>query len=1332
MPKKEESDFMRATEASMAKVRRIASTTNVVPAKEVSKSAPADVRVSFEGRRSLGNSGAGPVSTVAATNTTSTNVNKTKRESGANAPFALPPPAISAEEKDEWEEKVKAEMQAATEQVWQAAEAWVDAEAEVEELEWRILEMGIGRYVGLIDAPIDVDGTDGGKIEVKSAKKEKLLLDTAFNNVEDSTYWAVRHADKPSPEKRSTRYSTPQQSDEYSSPQQMGPGSGSKLHSKLSSPDRKRSLTPTEALRKIEARLSAAELNRDRSVSEKVQKAQLVSNRVKMRNEKEAERLLHAGEALHSKLHSATQRHSDYIAVIKGRAGNENAKVNEVVTANALNSEMVSHQLQQKLEEVEAKILAANLRREQRLAGIIGSQKKKNSKKALQMSEYRLTLEKVKMDRWEKLQRRIEAVQERRRVRIAEMKRRAEDEEQKKDDDTAFFAPSDSLDPIAEYSITLKHYAHELRRSGASVHSGGEVGGIRQSISLHSSPVRKTIIHDDESDLNSVVVEAEGLFISPEWIEIPLEMYSDFKTASGLAHKLLTESLMKAKIRQARKDTYAKALSCLWAAEGLYHHYYTADLIGNDDPLKAVMEHLIARRKCAVDGEEREASSFNMYSGLICEIGVDGLFEHPQSIEKINFVLASIVDQLDHTAGFIAPDVSSSASHGHVAASVDNGSLLTPVGSDTGLVVSEIEAGNNGNSSPVFVASVFQPVDDFVSSGGLLLLTVFLSFEFGLLSAGGVDSTWLIDSKWFEIESKVLLSKASSVDLQAILRLVRIAIERIDNSILLACCGLHQVLGEMALYISLIIYRGRCENITFRSSEHPSTQKLQEILGEVLTLWALVIEKMILMTKTSVTQTLQLFSLIVPGRVGSSLLLGSSATGSPAIPAASIGKSGVSSSVGAATSTADHVHSSENGDGGTLKRQLDDILVSYFHYTLLCQDIANFFTSVHVAVLSVQLSIEESFSSWKNNSVPTGEGRVLPKACNAAFLRMITGAVEYVTALTVFVRWSKEHPNVAYHTHAKHWWSLMRKANIMQFLYGSLILSTKQFFLSFYCHGGSLTVHDIDVLLHTSLALLKAIFALMMVDAEIFKQLSSSQKVSFLFHLHILLLVLTKLVDYGKEGITDKALQPTLGELTEDALHQSKQWTESTLQQLLFLLTLISERDVHARRLFGERHNLEEASKLEEHMRQVLLSTEVFSTSTTSSSSLFYALCHLPARYFKLSRTKHSLCTCIISACMELEQHVQMVKQAGRERYIQKFVEYMIREFDAVNLDQATVGGVSEAAAADNSTTIKDKDREEGDDDHRLQRQERIRRCLTLIPEDYWKTVIQLVWSKES
>lgn len=44
--------------------------------------------------------------------------------------------------------------------------------------------------------------------------------------------------------------------------------------------------------------------------------------------------------------------------------------MNEVIFINSLNSEGIAEQLQQKLEEVEARILAASERRQQRLAGI--------------------------------------------------------------------------------------------------------------------------------------------------------------------------------------------------------------------------------------------------------------------------------------------------------------------------------------------------------------------------------------------------------------------------------------------------------------------------------------------------------------------------------------------------------------------------------------------------------------------------------------------------------------------------------------------------------------------------------------------------------------------------------------------------------------------------------------------------------------------------------------------------------------------------------------------------------------------------------------------------
>lgn len=353
----------------------------------------------------------------------------------------------------------------------------------------------------------------------------------------------------------------------------------------------------------------------------------------------------------------------------------------------------------------------------------------------------------------------------------------------------------------------------------------------------------------------------------------------------------------------------------------------------------------------------------------------------------------------------------------------------------------------------------------------------------------------------------------------------------------------------------------------------------------------------------------------------------------------------------------------------------------------------------------------------------------------------------------------------------------------MQFLYGSFVLATKHFFLTLYCQSASSTatataaaagagvnatlpIVDVEVVLQTSLALMKAIFAMMMVDAEVFKQLASGQKASFLYHAHVLLVLVTKVMDYGKEGITDEALQPCLGDLSDEVLQQTKQWAESALQQLLLVLTLISVRDVEARRAFGDRHALEEASKMEEYMKWALsepvavtatvdatasgtaqqppttmtaMATAGATTAAANASlpSLFVALCHLPSRFFKASRTKHSVCTCIISACMELEHHVQIVRQAGRERYLQKFVEYMLREFDATLATPASLTVVEEAgegatanvatAAAAAAAALGDV----GDEDHRVQRQERVQRCLTLIPEEYWTTVIRLVWVKE-
>ena len=197
------------------------------------------------------------------------------------------------------------------------------------------------------------------------------------------------------------------------------------LHDKLSSPDRRRSCSPTEAKRRQEAKQLLAEVNRDRVVNEKKQKAMVSWNRAKLIGEKEAQRLVQAEQALEDRLRVADKRHDEYIKFIKGKAGNENAKVSEVAFINSINSEGVAEQLQHKLEEVEARILAAAQRRQEKIQAITIQRKRKEKQKTEQMSELRLHLEQIKMERWQKLQSRLNSVNQRRLARLAEMKRRS-------------------------------------------------------------------------------------------------------------------------------------------------------------------------------------------------------------------------------------------------------------------------------------------------------------------------------------------------------------------------------------------------------------------------------------------------------------------------------------------------------------------------------------------------------------------------------------------------------------------------------------------------------------------------------------------------------------------------------------------------------------------------------------------------------------------------------------------------------------------------------------------------------------------------------------------
>lgn len=218
-------------------------------------------------------------------------------------------------------------------------------------------------------------------------------------------------------------WSTPQ-SHNRSSSNSSSCGSVRSLHDKLSSPDRRRSVSPGEAKRRQEAKQLAAEYNRDRSLDERKQKALISWNRVKLHSEKEVQRLADAQQSLADRLNDAEKRHEDYIKLIKGKAGNENAKVSEVAFINSLNTEGIAQELQSKLEEIEARVLAAEMRRQERLEGITVKKKEKSCRKSMQMTALRYKLEQDKMDRWSKLQTRLNTVNQRRELRFAEIKRR--------------------------------------------------------------------------------------------------------------------------------------------------------------------------------------------------------------------------------------------------------------------------------------------------------------------------------------------------------------------------------------------------------------------------------------------------------------------------------------------------------------------------------------------------------------------------------------------------------------------------------------------------------------------------------------------------------------------------------------------------------------------------------------------------------------------------------------------------------------------------------------------------------------------------------------------
>ena len=118
----------------------------------------------------------------------------------------------------------------------------------------------------------------------------------------------------------------------------------------------------------------------------RIEKASIASARVKLVGEMKAAQRAEQEQALEDRMLNATKRHGEHIRSIKGKAGNENNKVNEVKFLNNLNDQLVAEELQRRLAEVEARTLAAWQRKQDMLSEIATKHQKRSAKKTQQMS----------------------------------------------------------------------------------------------------------------------------------------------------------------------------------------------------------------------------------------------------------------------------------------------------------------------------------------------------------------------------------------------------------------------------------------------------------------------------------------------------------------------------------------------------------------------------------------------------------------------------------------------------------------------------------------------------------------------------------------------------------------------------------------------------------------------------------------------------------------------------------------------------------------------------------------------------------------------------------
>lgn len=350
----------------------------------------------------------------------------------------------------DWDADTKAQVAQQQEEVWLQAEAWIEAEAEAEEEEWKKLDKAVGTVTprGSTSTPTSLT-LQMDLIDEDDSNLIKALRSPPHSQGRTAMYTPLGLGGHRRSMSRPT--SATREGGGTGSSAGTPLSAGRSLHDKLSSPDRRRALSPSEAKRRHEARQSAAEILRESELALRIEKASIASARVKMVGEMKAAQRAEQEQALEDRMMNAEKRHGEHIRSIKGKAGNENNKVNEVKFLNTMNDAMVAEELQRRLSEVEARTLAAWQRKQDMLGEIAAKNQKRQAKKTQQMSALRLQLEEQKMERWGRLQNRLSSVQARRDARLAELQRRKDE-----DRDRATSSGSDSSVPSSAITTPAK------------------------------------------------------------------------------------------------------------------------------------------------------------------------------------------------------------------------------------------------------------------------------------------------------------------------------------------------------------------------------------------------------------------------------------------------------------------------------------------------------------------------------------------------------------------------------------------------------------------------------------------------------------------------------------------------------------------------------------------------------------------------------------------------------------------------------------------------------------------------------------------------------------